>query len=64
MFCASLRSAGPAVYDLLAGVDALVVTVLAAGGAVAAGASAGGDDDAWDVTALAALDVPVLQALA
>jgi cobaltochelatase CobN len=64
VFCASLRSAGPAVYDLLTGVDVLVVTVLAAGGAVAAGASAGGDSDAWDVTALAALDVPVLQALA
>ena len=63
VFCASLRSAGPEVYDLLAGVDALIVTVLAAGGAVAAGASAGGDEDAWDVAALAALDVPVLQAL-
>jgi cobaltochelatase CobN len=63
VFCASLRSAGPEVYDLLAGVDALIVTVLAAGGAVAADASAGGDEDAWDVAALAALDVPVLQAL-
>ena len=64
VFCASLRSAGPEVYNLLAGVDALIVTVLAAGGAVAAGASAGGDSDGWEVTALAALDVPVLQALA
>jgi len=64
VFCASLRSAGPEVYDLLAGVDALLVTVLAAGGTVAGDASAGGDEDAWDVTALAALDVPVLQALA
>jgi cobaltochelatase CobN len=64
VFCASLRSAGQEVYDLLAGVDALIVTVLAAGGTVAGDASAGGDEDAWDVTALAALDVPVLQALA
>ena len=43
VFCGSLRSAGQAVYDELTGVDALVVTVLAAGGAVAADASAGGD---------------------
>ena len=64
VFCASLRSAGAEVYGLLAGVDALIVTVLAAGGAVAGDASAGGDEDAWDVTALAALDVPVLQAMA
>ncbi len=63
VFCASLRSAGPEFYGLLDGVDALIVTVLAAGGAVAADASAGGDEDAWDVAALAALDVPVLQAL-
>ena len=63
VFCASLRSAGPEVYGLLEGVDALIVTVLAAGGAVAGDASAGGDEDAWDVTALAALDVPVLQAM-
>src|SRR5215472_553640 len=33
------------------------------GRAVAGDASAGGDEDAWDVAALAALDVPVLQAL-
>jgi len=63
VYCASLRAAGPEVYELLAGVDALIVTVLAAGGTVAGNASAGGDDDAWDVAALAALDVPVLQAL-
>ena len=63
VFCASLRSAGPEVYGLLDGVDALIVTVLAAGGTVAGDASAGGDEDAWDVAALAALDVPVLQAL-
>jgi len=63
VYCASLRSAGSEVYGLLAGVDALIVTVLAAGGTVATDAAAGGDDDAWDVAALAALDVPVLQAL-
>jgi cobaltochelatase CobN len=63
VYCASLRSAGQEVYDLLAGVDAVVVTVLASGGAVASRASAGGDEDAWDVAAMAALDVPVIQAL-
>jgi len=63
VFCASLRGADAGLFDLLRDVDAVVVTVLAAGGAVAAGASAGGDDDAWDVGALAALDVPVLQGL-
>src|SRR5262249_7106456 len=63
VYCSSLRAAGPEVYELLAGADALVVTVLAAGGTVAGDASAGGDSDAWDVAALAALDVPVLQAL-
>ena len=41
----------------------MVVTVLAAGGTKPASASAGGDDEAWDVAALAALDVPILQGL-
>jgi cobaltochelatase CobN len=63
VFCPSLRSAGPEVYDLLTGTDAVIVTVLAAGGTLPAGASAGGDEDSWDVAALAALDVPVIQAL-
>jgi cobaltochelatase CobN len=63
VYCSSLRAAGPEVYELLAGADALIVTVLAAGGTIAGDAGAGGDDDAWDVAALAALDVPVLQAL-
>ncbi|MEV4545336.1 cobaltochelatase subunit CobN [Micromonospora echinaurantiaca] len=65
VFCGSLRGltadAGP--LRLLAGCDALLVTVLAAGGTVAADACGGGDEDAWDVGALAALDVPVIQAL-
>src|SRR4051812_48361707 len=63
VFCPSLRSADAAGYELLQGVDALVVTVLAAGGTRASEASAGGDEDAWDVGALAALDVPVIQGL-
>ena len=37
--------------------------MLAAGGSRPATAQAGGDDDAWDVGALAALDVPILQGL-
>jgi cobaltochelatase CobN len=63
VFCGSLRSADESVYGMLGQVDALIVTVLAAGGTVAADASAGGDEDSWDAGALAALDVPVLQAL-
>src|SRR5204862_1109591 len=43
--------------------DALVATVLAAGGTHASQASAGGDEEAWDIGALADLDVPVLQGL-
>ncbi|MCK9898625.1 cobaltochelatase subunit CobN [Frankia sp. Cpl3] len=64
VFCSTLRgaAAGGALHDL-AGVDALVVTVLAAGGTRPADASAGGDEEAWDVGALAALDVPVVQGL-
>ncbi len=58
VFCGSLRGAEAGLYALLTGVDALVVTVLAAGGA----ATAAGDES-WDVGALAALDVPVLQGL-
>ncbi|MFL6072654.1 MAG: cobaltochelatase subunit CobN [Mycobacteriales bacterium] len=64
VYCGSLRAgADGGVYELLAGVDALVVTVLAAGGTTAADAAAGGDEEAWDVGALAALDVPVVQGL-
>ncbi|MDQ1650150.1 MAG: cobaltochelatase CobN, partial [Frankiaceae bacterium] len=62
VYSGSLRGAGDDFYALLEGVDALVVTVLAAGGAHAATASAGGDES-WDVGALATLDVPVLQGL-
>ncbi|MGW4337451.1 cobaltochelatase subunit CobN [Rhodococcus koreensis] len=63
IFCASLRTAEPELLTTLRRADAMVVTVLAAGGTKPAGASAGGDDEAWDVAALAALDVPILQGL-
>ncbi len=64
IFVSSLRAAADDLYDELATLDAIVVTVLAAGGSKPATASAGGDDEAWDVERLRALDVPVLQALA
>ncbi|MCW2541353.1 MAG: cobaltochelatase subunit CobN [Frankiales bacterium] len=63
VFCASLRAPAPELLATLAGADALIVTVLAAGGTRPATASAGGDDDAWDIGALAELDVPILQGL-
>ncbi|GAA1087369.1 cobaltochelatase subunit CobN [Tsukamurella strandjordii] len=64
IFCASLRAADDALFVELATLDTLVVTVLAAGGVNAAGAAAGGDDESWDVGRLAALNIPILQALA
>ncbi|MDT5026920.1 MAG: cobaltochelatase CobN [Micromonosporaceae bacterium] len=63
LFCASLRGADPGLLDTLAKADALLVTVLAAGGTQPAGVTAGGDDGTWDVASLAALDIPILQAL-
>src|SRR5690606_31942827 len=63
IFAGSLRSAPDDLFDALGTLDALVVTVLAAGGSVPATASAGGDDEAWDVERMAALDIPVLQGL-
>jgi cobaltochelatase CobN len=63
LYCASLRTAEPRLLETLAGADAMVVTVLAAGGAVPATAEAGGDDDGWNVAHLAALDIPILQGL-
>ncbi len=62
VFCGSLRGAEEGLFDLLTGVDALVVTVLASGGVVATGAAAQADEQ-WDVGALAELNVPVLQGL-
>ncbi|MGL4174413.1 MAG: cobaltochelatase subunit CobN [Actinomycetota bacterium] len=63
IFTGSLRSAPDELYDALGTLDALVVTVLAAGGTVPASASGGGDDESWDVARLAALGIPVLQGL-
>src|SRR3954449_3679414 len=63
VFVSSLRSVPDDLLDTLRGCDALVVTVLAAGGSRPATAQAGGDDGAWDVGALATLDVPVIQGL-
>jgi cobaltochelatase CobN len=63
VWCASLRTAPPDLLQALGRADVLVVTVLAAGGTVPAISQAGGDDEAWDVGAIAALDIPVVQAL-
>ena len=63
VYCSSLRAAEPGLIEALRAADVLVVTVLAAGGTRPALAGAGGDDEAWDVGALAGLDVPILQAL-
>src|SRR4051812_31318478 len=63
VFTSSLRTVSDELLATLRTADALVVTVLAAGGSRPATAQAGGDDGAWDVGALAELDVPVLQGL-
>ncbi|MET9324662.1 cobaltochelatase subunit CobN [Streptomyces sp. NPDC003038] len=63
LYVSSLRTPEPELLTELAGVDAIVTTVLAAGGTRPATASAGGDDESWDAGALAALGVPILQAL-
>ncbi|QIG43617.1 cobaltochelatase subunit CobN [Nocardioides anomalus] len=63
VFAGSLRSAPDELYAALGTLDALVVTVLAAGGSTPAAASAGEEDEAWDVERMAALDIPVLQGL-
>jgi cobaltochelatase CobN len=63
VFTGSLRAAPDDLYDALATLDALVVTVLAAGGSRPATATAGGDDESWDVERVATLDIPVLQGL-
>ncbi|WSZ00737.1 cobaltochelatase subunit CobN [Streptomyces sp. NBC_00872] len=63
IYVSSLRAPEPALLEALSGVDVIITTVLAAGGTRPAEASAGGDDEAWDAGALAALDVPILQAL-
>ncbi len=63
IFVSSLRGPDQSLLAELAPADALVVTVLAAGGTRPAGVGAGEDDGAWDVAALAALDMPILQGL-
>ena len=63
VFCSSLRAPEDELVAVLRQADVLVTTVLAAGGSKPATASAGGDDESWDAGALAALDVPILQAL-
>ncbi|MET9648481.1 cobaltochelatase subunit CobN [Streptomyces syringium] len=63
LYVASLRAPESALVEALGTADAVVTTVLAAGGTKPAAASAGGDDESWDAGALAALDVPILQAL-
>jgi cobaltochelatase CobN len=63
VWCGSLRAAEPALLELLARADVLVVTVLAAGGSTPALSQAGGADEAWDAGAIAELDVPLVQAL-
>ena len=63
IFATSLRDAPYDLLEYLGSCNALITTVLAAGGTKPATASAGGDDEAWDVQALAALDIPILQGL-
>lgn len=63
IFAGSLRSAPDDLFEAFGTLDALIVTVLAAGGSVPAGASAGGDDESWDVARMSALDIPIIQGL-
>uniref|UniRef100_UPI002FC87062 cobaltochelatase subunit CobN n=1 Tax=Aeromicrobium sp. TaxID=1871063 RepID=UPI002FC87062 len=63
IFSSSLRAAPDALFTELAKLDALIVTVLAAGGTKPGTVSAGGDDEAWDVERMKALDIPILQGL-
>ncbi|MBM0123782.1 cobaltochelatase subunit CobN [Pimelobacter simplex] len=63
IFAGSLRAAPDELFTALGELDALVVTVLAAGGSTPASVSAGGEDETWDVERIAALDIPVLQGL-
>ncbi len=63
IFASSLRDAPADLLEYLGTLDALITTVLAAGGTRPATVSAGEDDEGWDVRALAALDIPMLQGL-
>ena len=63
VFATSLRDAPADLLEHLGTLDTLITTVLAAGGTRPATASAGEQDESWDVRALAALDIPILQGL-
>ncbi|WP_116951892.1 cobaltochelatase subunit CobN [Jiangella endophytica] len=63
IFSSSLRAAPDDLFAELGTLDALIVTVLAAGGTRPGTVSAGGDDESWDVERLKALDIPILQGL-
>ena len=63
IYSSSLRAASDELFAELANLDALIVTVLAAGGTKPGTVSAGGDDESWDVERLKALDIPILQGL-
>jgi cobaltochelatase CobN len=63
IFSSSLRAAPDDLFVELGTLDALVVTVLAAGGTKPGTVSAGGDDESWDVARMKALDIPILQGL-
>ncbi|KAA1395390.1 cobaltochelatase subunit CobN [Aeromicrobium ginsengisoli] len=63
IFSSSLRAAPDELFAELGKLDALIVTVLAAGGTKPGTVSAGGDDEAWDVERMKALDIPILQGL-
>ncbi|MGA9611962.1 MAG: cobaltochelatase subunit CobN [Mycobacterium sp.] len=63
IFASSLRSAPDELFDALATLDAVVVSLLAAGGSKSASAGAGEDDASWDIERIAAMNIPVLQGL-
>ena len=63
IFASSLRSAPDELFDALGTLDAVVVSMLAAGGSKSAAAGAGEDDASWDIERIAAMNIPVLQGL-
>ena len=63
IFASSLRSAPDELFGALGGLDAVVVSMLAAGGSKSAAAGAGEDDSSWDIERIAAMNIPVLQGL-
>ena len=63
IFASSLRSAPDDLFDALTTLDAVVVSMLAAGGSKSACAGAGEDDASWDIERIAAMNISVLQGL-